>query len=76
MFIHESSFIDDNVEIGQGTKIWHFSHILKDCKIGNDCSFGQNVVVCREIVEFKQKSAKNPEKVAKKSNFRDFFGHL
>ena len=49
VFIHESSFIDDNVEIGQGTKIWHFSHILKDCKIGNDCSFGQNVVVGRSV---------------------------
>ena len=49
VFIHESSFIDDNVEIGQGTKIWHFSHILKDCKIGNDSSFGQNVVVGRSV---------------------------
>ena len=50
VFIHESSFIDDNVEIGQGTKIWHFSHILKDCKIGNDCSFGQNVVIGRSVI--------------------------
>ena len=45
VFIHETSFIDENVEIGRGTKIWHYSHILKDCKIGNNCSFGQNVVV-------------------------------
>jgi UDP-2-acetamido-3-amino-2,3-dideoxy-glucuronate N-acetyltransferase len=45
VFIHETSYIDENVEIGQGTKIWHFSHILKNCKIGNECSFGQNVVV-------------------------------
>ena len=50
VFIHESSFIDDNVEIGQGTKIWHFNHILKDCKIGNDCSFGQNVVIGRSVI--------------------------
>ena len=50
IYIHESSFIDDNVEIGPGTKIWHFSHILKDCKIGNDCSFGQNVVVGQSVV--------------------------
>jgi len=49
VFIHESSFIDDNVEIGPGTNIWHFSHILKDCKIGNDCSFGQNVVVGQSV---------------------------
>jgi len=45
IFIHETSYVDDNVAIGQGTKIWHFNHILKDCKIGENCSFGQNVVV-------------------------------
>ena len=45
VFVHDTSFIDKNVEIGQGTKIWHFNHILNNCKIGNDCSFGQNVVV-------------------------------
>ena len=45
VFIHESSYIDENVEIGKGTKIWHFSHILGNCKIGKNCSFGQNVVV-------------------------------
>ena len=45
VFIHESSYIDDNVEIGTGTKIWHFSHVLGNCKIGKNCSFGQNVVV-------------------------------
>ena len=44
-FIHESSYLDDNVTVGPGTKIWHFSHILKDCNIGEDCSLGQNVVV-------------------------------
>jgi UDP-2-acetamido-3-amino-2,3-dideoxy-glucuronate N-acetyltransferase len=45
VFIHETSYIDDNVKIGIGTKIWHFSHVLNDCKIGENCSFGQNVVV-------------------------------
>ncbi len=45
VFVHDTSFIDENVIIGEGTRIWHFSHILKDCKIGKDCSFGQNVVV-------------------------------
>jgi UDP-2-acetamido-3-amino-2,3-dideoxy-glucuronate N-acetyltransferase len=45
VFVHDTSFVDENVTIGQGTKIWHFNHILKDCKIGKDCSFGQNVVV-------------------------------
>ena len=45
IFIHETSFIDDDVKIGIGTKIWHFSHVLNGCEIGKNCSFGQNVVV-------------------------------
>lgn len=45
VFIHDTSFVDDNVTIGQRTKIWHFSHVLQDCNIGKDCSLGQNVVV-------------------------------
>jgi len=44
VFIHETSYIDDDVVIGRGTKIWHFSHILNNCRIGENCSFGQNVV--------------------------------
>jgi len=44
-FVHESSFIDENVEIGEKTKIWHFCHILSNTKIGKNCSFGQNCVV-------------------------------
>lgn len=44
-FLHESSYIDENVSIGKGSKIWHFSHIMDDCNIGENCSFGQNVVV-------------------------------
>lgn len=45
VFVHESSYIDDNVDIGKGTKIWHFSHILHNSQIGRNCSMGQNVVV-------------------------------
>ncbi|MCH1542271.1 MAG: acetyltransferase [Alphaproteobacteria bacterium] len=45
VFIHESSYVDDNVEIGPGTKLWHFSHILGNTKLGANCSLGQNVVV-------------------------------
>ena len=48
--IHESSYIDDEVSIGFGTKIWHFSHILGNCKIGKYCSFGQNVVIGPNVV--------------------------
>jgi UDP-2-acetamido-3-amino-2,3-dideoxy-glucuronate N-acetyltransferase len=44
-FAHESAYIDQGCEIGEGTKIWHFSHIMSGCKIGNDCNIGQNVVV-------------------------------
>ncbi|MFK5976369.1 MAG: acyltransferase [Sulfurovum sp.] len=44
-FAHQSSYIDKNVNIGNNTKIWHFSHILKDSNIGENCSFGQNCVV-------------------------------
>lgn len=44
-FFHPSTFIDENVEIGEGTKIWHFSHILGSTTIGRNCSFGQNCVV-------------------------------
>lgn len=41
-FVHESSFVDAGAEIGEGTKIWHFSHVLSGAKIGKRCSFGQN----------------------------------
>lgn len=44
-FKHESSYVDENVEIGEGTKIWHFCHIMSGAKIGARCSLGQNVNV-------------------------------
>ena len=49
-FVHESSFVDDGAEIGKGTRIWHFSHILSGAKIGERCSFGQNVCVSGGVV--------------------------
>lgn len=48
-FIHESSYVDDNVEIDEGTKIWHFSHIQGGTKIGKNCSLGQNVNVGNNV---------------------------
>ena len=48
-YIHESSYIDDNVEIGAGTKIWHFSHIQSGTNIGNNCSIGQNVNIGNNV---------------------------
>ena len=49
-FCHESSYVDDNVEIGEGTKIWHFCHILPGTKIGENCSLGQNVMAGPDVV--------------------------
>ena len=48
-FVHSTSIIDDNVEIGEGTKIWHFSHIQSGAVIGEKCSFGQNVNVSNNV---------------------------
>lgn len=49
-FVHESSYIDDNVEIGEGTKIWHFSHVQSGASIGKYCVLGQNVNVGNNVV--------------------------
>jgi len=47
---HPTAVIDEGCEIGEGTKIWHFSHIMSNCKIGKNCNLGQNVVVSPEVV--------------------------
>lgn len=47
---HPSAIIDDNCEIGEGTKIWHFSHIMSGSKIGKRCNIGQNVVVSPQVI--------------------------
>lgn len=44
-FVHESSYVDQPCEIGEGTKVWHFSHIMSNCTIGPMCNIGQNVVI-------------------------------
>lgn len=48
-FVHETAVIDDKVEIGKDTKIWHFSHVLKNSRIGTGCSIGQNVVIGPDV---------------------------
>lgn len=48
--IHESAYVDEPCEIGAGTRIWHFSHVMKNCKIGRNCNLGQNVVVSPDVV--------------------------
>ena len=49
-YVHASSYIDDDVEIGEGTKIWHFCHVQTGAKIGKHCSLGQNVNVANNVV--------------------------
>lgn len=48
-FAHETAVIDDGCQIGEGTKIWHFSHIMPNCIIGNHCNIGQNVVISPDV---------------------------
>jgi UDP-2-acetamido-3-amino-2,3-dideoxy-glucuronate N-acetyltransferase len=48
--VHESSYVDEPCVIGAGTKIWHFSHIMKNCTIGERCNIGQNVVISPDVV--------------------------
>ncbi len=49
-FVHESTYIDEPCEIGKDTKIWHFSHIMMNAKIGNRCNIGQNVVISPGVI--------------------------
>jgi UDP-2-acetamido-3-amino-2,3-dideoxy-glucuronate N-acetyltransferase len=49
-FVHESSYIDDNAQIGAGTKIWHFCHIMSRSRIGERCNLGQNVLVSPDVI--------------------------
>lgn len=49
-FVHESSYVDTPCEIGEGAKIWHFSHVMKNAKIGKNCNIGQNVVISPDVV--------------------------
>jgi UDP-2-acetamido-3-amino-2,3-dideoxy-glucuronate N-acetyltransferase len=48
-FVHESSYVDEPCEIGEGTKIWHFSHVMSNSRIGRRCNIGQNVVVSPQV---------------------------
>lgn len=50
VYVHPSSVVDEPCEIGEGTKVWHFCHVMKDARIGRGCSLGQNVFVGRGVV--------------------------
>jgi len=58
-FVHKTACVDEPCEIGKGTKIWHFSHIMKDVKIGGNCIFGQNVHVASGVVIGKNVKVQN-----------------
>tara|TARA_R110000744_G_C19263635_1_gene551642 strand:- start:438 stop:1028 length:591 start_codon:yes stop_codon:yes gene_type:complete len=49
-YVHPTAVIDDGCIIGEGVKIWHFSHIMPNCTIGNKCNIGQNVVVSPDVI--------------------------
>jgi UDP-2-acetamido-3-amino-2,3-dideoxy-glucuronate N-acetyltransferase len=49
-FAHETAVIDEGCQIGEGTKVWHFSHIMPNCSIGLSCKIGQNVVISPEVI--------------------------
>ncbi|HKZ67863.1 MAG TPA: acyltransferase [Chitinophagaceae bacterium] len=49
-FAHPSAIVEEGCKIGNGTKIWHFSHIMPNCEIGDHCNIGQNVVVSPEVI--------------------------
>jgi|TARA_B110000908_G_scaffold64499_1_gene78430 UDP-2-acetamido-3-amino-2,3-dideoxy-glucuronate N-acetyltransferase len=58
-FAHETAVIDENCSIGNETKIWHFSHIMSDCIIGEGCNLGQNVVVSPQVILGKNVKVQN-----------------
>jgi UDP-2-acetamido-3-amino-2,3-dideoxy-glucuronate N-acetyltransferase len=58
-FAHATAVIDEGCEIGDGTRIWHFSHIMPNCKIGENCNLGQNVVVSPGVVLGKNVKVQN-----------------
>ena len=49
-FSHETAVIDEGAEIGEGTSVWHFSHLMTGCKIGSNCNIGQNVFIASDVV--------------------------
>ncbi|MFD2567196.1 acyltransferase [Pseudotenacibaculum haliotis] len=58
-FAHETAVIDEGCEIGAGTKIWHFSHVMPNCTIGEKCNIGQNVVISPDVVLGKNVKVQN-----------------
>ncbi|HIA12707.1 MAG TPA: N-acetyltransferase [Flavobacteriales bacterium] len=70
-FVHESSYIDEPVSIGSGTKVWHFSHIMKGSIIGQNCVIGQNVYIDANVVIGNNVKVQNNVSVFKKVTLED-----
>ena len=70
-FVHESSYIDEPVSIGEGTKIWHFCHVMKDSQIGRNCVLGQNVNIDSGVVIGNNVKIQNNVSVYKKVTIED-----
>lgn len=70
-FVHETAVIDENVQLGDGTKIWHFSHILSNSVIGNNCNVGQNVMIGPDVTIGKQCKIQNNVSVFKGVTLED-----
>ena len=58
-YAHPTAVIDEGCTIGEGTKIWHFSHIMPNCQLGENCNIGQNVVISPEVVLGKNVKVQN-----------------
>jgi len=70
-FVHDTAVIDDNVTIGTGTKIWHFSHIIRGSKIGENCNIGQNVVIGPDVTIGRQCKIQNNVSIYKGVTLED-----
>jgi UDP-2-acetamido-3-amino-2,3-dideoxy-glucuronate N-acetyltransferase len=70
-YVHETAIVDDGCEIGKGTKIWHFSHVLKGSKIGENCNIGQNVVIGPDVTIGKNCKIQNNVSVYKGVTLED-----
>jgi len=70
-FVHESSYIEDDVKIGEGTHIWHFCHIMQGARIGHGCNIGQNVFVDRDVIVGNNVKIQNNVSVYKEVELED-----
>ena len=70
-FVHESSYIDEPVSIGDGTKIWHFCHVMQDSQIGRNCTLGQNVNIDSSVCVGNNVKIQNNVSVYKKVTIED-----